>query len=135
MNAPLVKFLSAVPLLGSIVAGRPDSETQSPASCVSVDVESLRLPKGSTKFALKVRGESMVDAGIRDGDIIYFEFREPRSGDIVAALIDGESTLKRYVMQGGRPFLKAENPKFPKLIPARELVIQGVQIALVRFSA
>jgi repressor LexA len=60
------------------------------------------------------------------------EFCEPRSGDIVAALIDGETTLKRYLVQRGKPFLRAENPKYPDLIPAQELVIQGVFRALIR---
>jgi len=49
----------------------------------------------------------------------------PREGDIVAALIDGEVTLKRYQLKRGKPFLKAENPTYPDLIPAAELVIQG----------
>jgi repressor LexA len=57
---------------------------------------------------------------------------EPRNGQVVAALIDGESTLKTFVLKGGRPFLKAENPKYPDLIPAQELMIQGVFRALVR---
>ena len=62
------------------------------------------------------------------------EFREAKHGDIVAALIDGETTLKRFIVQGGMPYLRASNPKYPDLIPARELVIQGVLIALLRFS-
>jgi repressor LexA len=74
----------------------------------------------------------MIGAGILSGDIVIFEFREPRHGEIVAALIDGETTLKRYLVQRGKPFLKAENPKFQNLIPAQELVIQGVQVALLR---
>ena len=53
-------------------------------------------------------------------------------GDIVAALIDGETTLKRYVMEHGRPYLKAENPDYPDLIPARELRVQGVMVSLMR---
>jgi len=76
----------------------------------------------------------MTGAGILSGDIVVMEFKEPKSGDIVAALIDGETTLKRYVVQRGRPFLKAENPNYPNLIPAQELVIQGVQVALVRVA-
>jgi repressor LexA len=60
------------------------------------------------------------------------EVREPKNNDIVAALIDGETTLKRLVMNRGRPFLKAENPNFPNLIPVQELVIQGVLVALIR---
>jgi repressor LexA len=74
----------------------------------------------------------MINAGIYSGDTVILEFKEPRSKDIVAALIDGESTLKRYVIQRGKPYLKAENPKFADLIPAQELVIQGVAIFVLR---
>ena len=53
----------------------------------------------------------MIDAHILDGDIVILEDRKDvQNGDIVAALIDGETTLKRYVMEHGRPYLKAENP-------------------------
>jgi len=121
-----------IPIYGTIPAGLPADERQQPDGCISVDVETLRLPKGARVFALKVRGESMIGAGILSGDVVVLEFREPRNGEVVAALIDGETTLKRYVVQRGKPFLKAENPRFPNLIPAQELVIQGVQIALLR---
>ena len=121
-----------IPIYGSIPAGMPADERQQADGCVSVDVETLRLPKGARVFALKVRGDSMNGAGILPGDIVVLEFKEANNGDIVAALIDGETTLKRYVMQRGKPFLKAENPRYHDLIPAQELVIQGVQIALLR---
>ena len=58
-----------------------------------------------------------------------------KKGDIVAALIDGETTLKRYLVEKGKPFLRAENADFPDLIPAQELIIQGVLIALMRQAA
>lgn len=74
----------------------------------------------------------MIDAHICDGDTVILEKREPKAGDIVAALIDGETTLKRYVVEGGRPFLHAENEQFPDLIPVQELVVQGVMVALLR---
>jgi repressor LexA len=74
----------------------------------------------------------MIDAHICDGDTVLLEFREPRHMDIVAALIDGETTLKRFVLENGRPFLRAENENFPDLIPARELVVQGVLVGLLR---
>ena len=121
-----------IPIYGTIPAGLPADERQQPDGCISVEVETLRLPKGARVFALKVRGESMIGAGILSGDVVVLEFREPRNGEVVAALIDGETTLKRYVVQRGKPFLKAENPRFPNLIPAQELVIQGVQVALLR---
>jgi len=83
---------------------------------------------------LRVRGDSMIDAGILPGDTVVLEQREPRPGDIVAALIDGEVTLKRYLLQHGQPYLKAENPAYPDLVPVRELLIQGVQVALFRVA-
>ncbi len=52
--------------------------------------------------------------------------------DVVAALIDGETTLKRFIMEKGRPHLRAENEDFPDLMPARELVVQGVMVGLLR---
>jgi repressor LexA len=77
----------------------------------------------------------MIDAHICSGDTVILEFREPRNGDIVAALIDGETTLKRYQVTKGKPYLHAENEDFPDLIPARELIIQGVLVALLRKAA
>ncbi len=75
----------------------------------------------------------MIGRHILDGDFVILEHGpEPRSGQIVAALIDGESTLKSYVVKGGKPYLRAENPKYPNLIPAQELMIQGVLKALIR---
>jgi len=50
-------------------------------------------------------------------------------------LIDGETTLKRYLIENGKPFLRAENSDFPDLIPAQEMIIQGVLIALLRKAA
>ena len=110
----------------------PAGQEQESDGCISIDLESIRLPKGARVFALKVRGDSMVNAGIHEGDTVILEFKEPRNKDVVAALIDGETTLKSYIVQRGKPFLRAENPKYPDLIPAQELVIQGVMIALFR---
>jgi repressor LexA len=74
----------------------------------------------------------MIDAHIMPGDYAVFEKREARDGDIVAALIDGETTLKRLIHKDGRAFLKAENPAFSDLQPVNELFIQGVLVGLVR---
>jgi repressor LexA len=123
-----------VPLLGSIIAGRPEFQEGRMDTCIDIDPTTLRLPKNARTFALKVRGDSMRNAAILEGDIVIMEFREAKHGNIVAALIDGETTLKRFVVQNGVPYLRASNPKYPDLIPARELVIQGVLIALLRLS-
>lgn len=123
-----------IPLLGSIIAGKPDAADGRIDGCIDIDPTTLRLPKNARTFALKVRGDSMRNAAILEGDIVIMEFREAKHGDIVAALIDGETTLKRFIVQNGVPYLRASNPKYPDLIPARELVIQGVLIALLRLS-
>ena len=75
----------------------------------------------------------MIGKHIVSGDLVVLEHgMTPRTGDVVAALIDNESTLKTFVLENGRPYLRAENPGYPALIPAQELVIQGVMITMVR---
>jgi repressor LexA len=133
---PLAKLRNRIvdiPLFGSIPAGPPQTREQEAEGCISIDVESIGYKPTRNAFALRVTGDSMIGRHILDGDFVVLEHGpEPRNGQIVAALIDGESTLKTYVVKGGKPFLKAENPKYPNLIPAQELMIQGVFKALIR---
>jgi len=124
-----------IPVYGEIAAGMAQDVEPEREGCVSIDVTTLGVPHSARTFALRVRGESMIDAHICDGDMVVLEFREPRHGDVVAALIDGETTLKRFVVERSKPFLRAENEDYPDLIPARELVIQGVMVALLRKAA
>jgi len=122
-----------IPLLGAIPAGLADLRMQEPDGVVHVDVESLKIPRSNRIFALKVTGDSMIGKHIMDGDIVILEQNaEPKPGDVVAALIDGQSTLKTYLLDRGRPFLRAENPRYPNLIPLSELMIQGVMRMLLR---
>jgi repressor LexA len=122
-----------VPIYGQIPAGMASLTEQDIEGHVSLDYHSANVSKPHSTFALRVRGDSMIDAHILDGDLVILEqSKEVHNGDIVAALIDGETTLKRYVVDHGRPYLKAENPRYPNLIPARELKIQGVMVSLVR---
>jgi repressor LexA len=121
-----------IPLVGTIPAGYPSDQEQQSDRCVSIDEDTLQLPKNGRTFALEVRGDSMIDAHIVEGDVVIMELRDPTHRDIVAALIDGETTLKRFLVHKGKPFLRAENSKYPDLIPAHELVIQGVFRALLR---
>ncbi len=136
VTSPLAKLRSRIvdiPLFGEIPAGLPQAREQDAEGCVSVDVESVGFKPTRNTFALQVTGDSMIGRHVLDGDIVVLEHGpEPRNGQIVAALIDGESTLKTYVVKGGKPWLRAENPKYPDLIPAQELMIQGVFKALIR---
>jgi repressor LexA len=134
--SPLAKLRSRIadiPLFGSIPAGLPQAREQEAEGCVSVDIESLGFKPTRNSFALRVAGDSMIGRHILPGDIVVLEHGpEPRHGQVVAALVDGESTLKTFVLRSGKPYLKAENPKYPDLIPAEELMIQGVFKALIR---
>jgi repressor LexA len=122
-----------VPIYGQIPAGMSTLTEQDVEGHVSLDTRSANVSKNHGTFALRVRGDSMIGAHIVDGDIVILEqSKEVHNGDIVAALIDGETTLKRYVVDHGRPYLKAENSRYPNLIPVRELKIQGVMVSLVR---
>ena len=125
--------ITDIPIYGQIPAGMATLTEQTVEGHVSLDLRSANISKSGRTFALRVRGDSMIDAHIVDGDIVILEDRKDvKSGDIVAALIDGETTLKRYVTEHGRPYLKAENTRYPNLTPARELRIQGVMVSLVR---
>jgi repressor LexA len=125
--------ITDVPIYGQIPAGMATLTEQTIEGHVSLDSRSVNASKNARTFALRVRGDSMIGAHVLDGDIVILEDRKDvQNGDIVAALIDGETTLKRYVMEHGRPYLKAENPLYPNLVPARELRIQGVMVSLVR---
>jgi repressor LexA len=134
--SPLRSLQSAVahiPIFGSIPAGLAERHEQEAEGCVTVDIETIGYKPTKNAFALRVTGDSMMGRHILDGDYVILEHGpEPRNGQIVAALIDGESTLKTYLLKGGKPYLRAENPKYPNLIPAQELMIQGVFKALIR---
>lgn len=124
-----------IPIYGSIPAGFGDDTAPESEGCLSVDTNSLGVSPTAKTYALRVRGDSMIGAHIMEGDHVVIENKDPRDQDIVAALIDGETTLKRYVLNRKKPFLKAENPDYPDLIPAQELRIQGVMVGLVRGSS
>ncbi|MDX2082114.1 MAG: transcriptional repressor LexA [Terrimicrobiaceae bacterium] len=124
-----------IPLLGAIPAGLPVDAGSDGDSSLNLSPADLGLNRASDGiFALVVRGDSMTGAHIVDGDVAVFEKREPRHREIVAALIDGEVTLKRLIIDGSNRFLKAENPAYPDLIPVRELLIQGVLSRIIRLS-
>ncbi|MDR4485255.1 MAG: transcriptional repressor LexA [Nitrospirales bacterium] len=125
------KYFHEIRWLGSVVAGYP-----SPAEEELIDVLSLEeflIKNKEATYMLKVQGDSMIDEGIRPGDIVLVERKEQaRNGDIVVAQVDGEWTLKRYVKKGKQVRLEAANKKYPPIVPKEELRIAAVVCGLVR---
>lgn len=122
---------TSLPLLGAIAAGRP-IEALTREESVTVPAW---LRTSSECYALRVRGDSMRDAGILDGDIVVVEVRETaRNGEMVVALIDGqEATLKRIEQRPGEVLLHAENALYaPQVYGAERVRIQGVVVAQIR---
>ena len=113
-NTPKGRFrprVVSVPIYGSIPAGLPADATQEEEGCVLIDIETLGIKPTARTFGLEVRGDSMIGKCIMDGDIVMIEHgMKPRNGDVVAALIDGEVTLKTFVLQRGKPFSAPKTP-------------------------
>ncbi len=120
-----------VPLLGIVAAGRPiEAMTEN---------EEISLPQEwlgrSRTFALRVRGDSMIDEQIRDGDTVVVESREmARNGETVIALVDGDSvTVKQYFREGASIRLQPANPAVPVMIFSEDRVqVQGVVVGVLR---
>lgn len=130
--------LFTIPVHGSIPAGNPVSTEQSADETVQIDPAFFGLPqhRASKLWALRVSGDSMIDAHICDGDLAILESREPRPGDIVAALVDEtDTTLKRLVFRAGIAVLHPENPRYSDIVPERGLHCQGVLVGLIRRAA
>jgi repressor LexA len=122
-----------LPLFASIPAGMPQAfEGDEAPETLRFIPTTLGISNPRRAFAVRVQGDSMVDAGIFSGDIVVLEQKEAKPNDIVAALIDGENTLKRLVKDGDQIYLKAENILYPNLHPVEKLDIQGVVVSVLR---
>lgn len=118
-----------VPLLGAIAAGGPILAEESLEEVLTLPRE---LVGRGTLFCLRVRGESMVDAAICDGDIVVVrQQQEAHTGDIVAAMIDGEATVKVFRRRRGHIILEPRNPEFED-IDGDEAVILGKVVSVMR---
>jgi repressor LexA len=119
-----------IPVLGEIPAGRPLLEEESITGFINIDAA---LVKNGSYFALRVRGDSMTNAGINDKDIALIR-QQPlaRNGNIVAAMLNGEVTLKRLKYRGNEISLTPENPAFNPIpiTPGDDFRIIGIMVAL-----
>ena len=120
-----------LPVLGFVPAGGPVITDEYVNGYMTVGED---LAKNSKDFfLLTVTGNSMIDAGIFEGDLVVVNNKkEPRDGDIVIALVDNANTVKRFIKKEGKVYLKAENKDYNNIYPENELVVQGVVTALIR---
>lgn len=116
-----------VPLLGTVTAGMPILATEQIEEYIPV-----AMRRSGDYFALHVKGDSMIDAHIIDGDIVIVE-RTPvaSNGDIVVALIDDEATVKRFFKENGHFRLQPENTKYDPIIVS-ELALLGKVVTVIR---
>jgi repressor LexA len=123
-----------IPLLGRIAAGVMTYAEQNVEDYVSLPFDNL-ADEAARLFALRIKGDSMVNAGIREGDIAVFrEQPNANTGDIVAAMVEDEATVKFFFLQAGRVVLKAANPLYPDMY-FNELRILGRLKSLIRVYA
>jgi repressor LexA len=120
-----------VPLMGYIAAGQPLEPHTDPNA--TFQVSASMLSGKTTSYALQVKGESMIEDGILDGDFVVIEkVQEARNGEIVVALVDDNlATLKRFYKEGERIILKPANAAMEPIYP-KSLKIQGRVVGLVR---
>ena len=120
----------SVPLLGTVAAGVPILANESIESYITFDSP---RKNNSNLFALRVKGDSMINAGILDGDIIIaHQTPTAEQGEIIVALIEDEATVKRFYRSGKNIELRAENPDYaPIIVP--EITVLGKVIANMRY--
>ncbi len=121
-----------VPVIGKVTAGAPILAFEENDGFVSFSPEGRRFDS-STLFALKVRGRSMINAGIMDGDIAIVEKSDiARSGEIVVAMIDDEATVKTFYAEGGKFRLQPENDEYDPIYTDHVRIL-GKVVASIRY--
>ena len=125
------RFAEEIPVVGRIAAGTPLFAVENVDGFIAVDPGLLR-GQGGKFFALQVKGDSMIDAGILEGDhVIVHQQKTADNGDIVVALLGDDATLKRFYHEGKRVRLQPENKRL-KPIYATDVLIQGVVRGVIR---
>jgi repressor LexA len=124
----------AIPLLGRVAAGLPVLSPENREGDVMIDPSLFSLKSAHNMFALKVKGDSMVNAHIVDGDTLLVRAQATaRDGDIVVALVDGEATVKRFFLGKNQVRLQPENSAMkPLLLDRGEFLIMGKAVGVLR---
>lgn len=126
-NSP---FVAKIPLLGNVDVEKPILSEENLDSYINLTEPFIR--PGKSYFALRVRGQSMINAGILEGDLAIVEISKTAvDGQIVVAVIDGAITLKRFYKESDRVKLQPENPSFEPIY-SKEVTIVGVLSNIIR---
>lgn len=121
----------ALPLFGPIAAGFAAPVEEQAEETITIENYLVR-DKAAT-FLLRVKGDSMINAGIHEGDLVVVERgKEPKVGDVVVGILDGEFTLKTLKKEKGKYYLQAENPAYPDLHAMTDLQVAGVVRGVIR---
>ena len=129
--APTKRFFERPLAESPVHAGLPSAIEDAPADALTIDDYLIERP--SQTVLVRVKGDSMQDAGILDGDLVVVEkAATAKRGDIVVAIVDGEFTLKTLDLERGKFILRPENPAYPVIRPEGALEIFGVMVGLVR---
>ena len=133
IHAPFqTSYQIELPMLGRIAAGTPIEAISDPSSFLSIPASMI---ESGEHYALEIVGDSMIDAGIHDGDtVIIRKTEQALNGDIVVALVDGhEATLKKFKRESGRVALEAANPQYEtRYFTNNQVRIQGKLCGLIR---
>jgi repressor LexA len=125
------KLMGEVPLLGLVEAGFPTAAEEELVDTMSID-EYLIENKEAT-YLLEVKGDSMIEAGIQEGDLVLAERgREPKPGDIVIAEVDGGWTMKYFRRTNGKVWLEPANKDYKPIYPENDLKIAAIVKGVVR---
>jgi repressor LexA len=128
---PTARFFERQLADTAVRAGAPDMIEGSQGELFLIDQYLVRQP--SRTVMVPVKGDSMIDAGIQDGDLVVVErTKAAKSGDFVIAIVDNEFTLKELALEKGKFILKPHNPAYPIIRPQEQLEIFGVVTGLVR---
>lgn len=125
------RLFGEVRMLGLVEAGFPSAAEEELADTMSLDEYLIRNKEAT--YMLRVKGDSMIEAGIREGDMVLVERgREPKIGDIVIADVDGGWTMKYFRKKNGAPYLEPANKNYKPIYPENELKIAAVVKAVIR---
>ncbi|MCL5009166.1 MAG: transcriptional repressor LexA [Patescibacteria group bacterium] len=131
LGLSLEKGLVSVPVIGNVQAGSPHLAEEHVEEWINLPTNLIRGRRDV--FLLKVRGDSMINAGIYQDDLVIVRpTKDVKHNDIVVALLHDEATVKRFIQIKNRAYLKAENPKFKDIYPKEEWMIQGKVVGVIR---